>query len=280
MSKRFTDTDKWRDQWFRKLSAGAKLAFFYILDNCDCAGVWNIDTELADFTIGMTIPWDKVKTAFGDRVKVLPNGRWWIARFIEFQYGSLSMDCKPHVPIYATLRKHGIDLKDVSQISKDTLSKGYPKGIHTLLDKDKEKEKDKKGSAEGKAQTMEEVIEFCKTIELKAEDGEWFWWKCEGCQWKNGTKAIKNWKATCRSWKLASIFPSQKPGKNIQHFPERGATPPALPKVEKPLTAQFAEFIASRNNERLTEAAKLWKNESDLPAPIRDEYRSWKAKLY
>jgi len=54
--KRFTETEKWRDPWFRKLSAGAKLAFLYIIDNCDNAGVWTADKELADFSIGMEIP--------------------------------------------------------------------------------------------------------------------------------------------------------------------------------------------------------------------------------
>lgn len=35
---RFTDTNKWDDDWFYSLSANAKLMFYYFCDNCDNAG--------------------------------------------------------------------------------------------------------------------------------------------------------------------------------------------------------------------------------------------------
>lgn len=131
--KRFTETDKWRDPWFRKLSAGAKLAFYYIVENCDNSGVWTPDTELADFSIGMAIPWDKVKEAFGNRLLILSSGDWLMLKFVSFQYGQLSPDCKPHLQVLRLIEKHRV-------------SKGYPKGINTLEEKDKDKDK---GSAEG-----------------------------------------------------------------------------------------------------------------------------------
>ena len=134
--KRFTETDKWRDPWFLKLAQGAKLAFLYIIENCDNAGVWSADTELADFTIGMKIPWTKALEDFGDRVVVLPSGDWLVAKFINFQFGKLSADCKPHLSVLRLIENHRV-------------SKGYPKGINTLQDKDKDKDKEKKGSPEG-----------------------------------------------------------------------------------------------------------------------------------
>lgn len=132
--KRFTETEKWRDPWFRKLSAGAKLAFIYIIENCDNAGVWSGDKELAEFQIGMAIQWDKVLPAFEDRVKVLPGGEWLLTKFVSFQFGQLSAECKPHLQVIRLIEKHRV-------------SKGYPKGINTL--EEKKKEKRKKGSAEG-----------------------------------------------------------------------------------------------------------------------------------
>ncbi len=137
--KRFTETDKWKDPWFRKLPGGVKIAFMFLLDNVDNAGVWDPDFELANFQIGMDVKWDKVKEALGDRISILPSGKWHLTRFIEFQYGSLNEDCKPHLQVIRLLDGHGIR----------RVSKGYPRGINTPKDKDKDKDKDKAGEIPG-----------------------------------------------------------------------------------------------------------------------------------
>lgn len=210
--KRFTETDKWRDPWFRKLSAGAKLAFYYIVENCDNAGVWTPDKELADFSIGMPIPWDKVLEAFGNRIEILSSGDWLVRKFVDFQFGKLSEACKPHLQVIRLIEKHRV-------------SKGYPKGIDTL--KEKEKEKDKEGgSAEGgktnKAKcSVSDAEEYCASISLPKSDGQWFVDKCEGSGWKNGGEPIKDWKATIRAWKTAGYMASQKGGNGTgtKHVP-------------------------------------------------------------
>ena len=161
--KRFTETEKWRDPWFRKLSAGAKLAFLYIIDNCDNAGVWTADKELADFSIGMEIPWVKVLEAFGERVSVLPSGDWLIVRFVEFQFGKLSKDCKPHLQVMRLIEKHRV-------------SKGYPKGFRTLEEKDKEKEKEPEGSAEGDFSSVPSS-DFPKSLRDIAFGSRWQEWE-------------------------------------------------------------------------------------------------------
>ena len=38
MAKRFTDNEKWKNQFFKGLSTVNKLFFLYILDDCDHAG--------------------------------------------------------------------------------------------------------------------------------------------------------------------------------------------------------------------------------------------------
>ena len=49
MSKRFTDTDKWKKQWFRKLKNDNKVFWMYLLDQCNHAGIWEVDFELANY---------------------------------------------------------------------------------------------------------------------------------------------------------------------------------------------------------------------------------------
>lgn len=134
MGKRFTESDKWMDPWFRALRAEFKLAWLYLLDNCDNAGVIDIDRKLAEFQIGNALDWDEFETNCSDRIEKLPNGKWWVVRFIEFQYGALSRDCRPHNPIFLSLARNGID--------PERVSKGFQKVFERAQDKDKEKDKD------------------------------------------------------------------------------------------------------------------------------------------
>jgi hypothetical protein len=47
MTRRFTETDKWQDEWFLSLPFEAKLLFLYLCDNCDCAGFWEVINALS-----------------------------------------------------------------------------------------------------------------------------------------------------------------------------------------------------------------------------------------
>lgn len=130
MSKRFTETEKWKDPWFRKLPPAYKCFWIYICDNCNNAGIWNIDFELAEMLIGAPLDLHAIGAHFSERIKFLDQKYIQITGFIQFQYGELHKDSKPHQQVLKLLEKYGV-------------SKGYPKGIHTLKDKDKEKDKDK-----------------------------------------------------------------------------------------------------------------------------------------
>ena len=61
--------------------------------------------------------------------------------------------------------------------------------------------------------TQQEVMSYCVSIGLPTSDGEWFYDKAEGCGWKNAGKKIVDWQATCRAWRRANVFPSQRPAR-------------------------------------------------------------------
>lgn len=199
--KRFTETNKWQDPWFRKLKPEMKLLWSWLLDSCDNAGVIDADIELASFQIGYAYPINTL-SEFGHRVIELPCGKFFIPKFIDFQYGSLSRDCKAHNPIFLSLEKHGL--------------KGYPKGIHTLQDKDKEKEQEKETEKEEKELTpkpkargtLEEFKAYAVTQDLPESDGEFLFNKLEGNGWMNGKSPVKDWKAVVRTWKCGEWLPS------------------------------------------------------------------------
>lgn len=142
--KRFTETTKWFDPWFMDLSVKHKLFWYYICDQCDGAGIWEPNIKLAQMLIGEPVELVEVLRVFRGRIEQLPNGKFWVKTFVEFQYGVLSPDCKPHLPVIKRLENLGL---------RKRVSIPFPKGLDTLQEKEKEKEKvqeKEKGSAEGK----------------------------------------------------------------------------------------------------------------------------------
>lgn len=134
MSKRFTDTDKWKKPLIRGLQAPYKLLWLYILDDCDHAGIWQVDIEVASIRIGEQLSNDEAVKNFGDRIIPFDNGeKWFIPNFIEFQYGELNAENRVHASVISQLVKY-----DLLKKFKDLISP-----LQGAKDKDKDKEKDK-----------------------------------------------------------------------------------------------------------------------------------------
>jgi hypothetical protein len=53
VTRRFTETNKWEDPWFRRLPPAAKTLFEYLRDRCDIAGFWEVDLGTAAFFTGL-----------------------------------------------------------------------------------------------------------------------------------------------------------------------------------------------------------------------------------
>lgn len=140
MAKRFTDTDKWNKKWYRQLGSKLRDVRQFILDNCTHAGVWEVDLETLKHFTGQSVGVCDIEAAFRGEVIRLPGDKIFIPAFIDFQYGPLSEESKPHQSV-------------IKELKKLTLWEEYAKGYPTLKDKEKEKEKDKEGESEGKIET-------------------------------------------------------------------------------------------------------------------------------
>ena len=108
--KRFTETDKWQDDWFLDLEPAHKLAWMFICDTCDNVGVWDCSRKLSAFQMGQEIDWDAFREAAGKRIVVMPNGKWWIRAFCRFQHPDLSEDSKSNAvqSHVRKLKEHGL----------------------------------------------------------------------------------------------------------------------------------------------------------------------------
>lgn len=141
MAKRFVDTELWNKAWYQELSIKHKILVKYIFEQCDCAGVWDINFRLASFIIGETVSIADIDSINSKNLlfEVFDNDKIFVIDFIKFQYGSLSDNCKPHKPIIEKLKKYNLF---------ERVLKGYSKGIETLEEQEQEQEKDKEKEKE------------------------------------------------------------------------------------------------------------------------------------
>src|SRR3990167_601432 len=100
MAKRFTDTSKWRKTFFRTLPNPMKLFWLYILDECDHAGIWEVNIELFNFQTGLKVIIDDVKRHFGDKLYWFDaDTKLHVQAFIDFQYGALNPENRAHLSV-------------------------------------------------------------------------------------------------------------------------------------------------------------------------------------
>jgi len=104
MAKRFTDTEKWKDPWFRQLSPKMKCCWQFICDECNLAGIWKIDIPALAFYIGEPVTVDEIKSIINngkERFKIISLEELLVLDFIDFQYGDISKSKHPfHKRIY------------------------------------------------------------------------------------------------------------------------------------------------------------------------------------
>lgn len=104
--KRFTETGIWDKLWFRKLTPRLKALWKYLCDRCDPAGVMDADWEAAQFYIGE--PCSEADLEHFNGNAVMRQGKVFLPQFIEFQYGKLSAECKPHDKVFEAMRRNGL----------------------------------------------------------------------------------------------------------------------------------------------------------------------------
>jgi hypothetical protein len=137
MAKRFTDTTKWNKPFIRGLQAPYKLLWFYILDDCDHAGIWQVDEDVAKIRIGCEIDFNDAIKIFGNHIQVFDDGqKWFIKDFIDFQYGELNPLNRVHLSIISIHKKYKI--KPLTSPLQGAKDKDKDKDMDKEQDKDKE----------------------------------------------------------------------------------------------------------------------------------------------
>ena len=128
MAKRFIDTSLFNKRWFREFPPKMKLFYLYMLTQCDHAGMYDVDLELASFQTGMPVKQEDVDEYLKDHIEIIKEDKWFLRKFVDFQYGILNQNVKAHASVMKILDKY----KCLQTV---------PNSLDTVKDKNKDKDK-------------------------------------------------------------------------------------------------------------------------------------------
>lgn len=96
MGTRLADKAIWSNPWFADLEDKHKLLWFYLLDNCDIAGVWKLSLKLIEFNIHEGIFMGQVPEPFeGHIVAFDEDSKWLVLDYIEYQQRCIIEELNP-----------------------------------------------------------------------------------------------------------------------------------------------------------------------------------------
>lgn len=104
------------------------------------SGVWEPDEELARIFIGADVDLEQCLKEFNSRIRILETGKWFIVKFIGFQWGKLSNANSCHRGVFAKLSFHGIEapMEALHSPFDGAKEKGKEKDQEKAKDKDKD----------------------------------------------------------------------------------------------------------------------------------------------
>jgi hypothetical protein len=190
----------------------------FLCDNCDMAGVWKVDLQLAGYYLGVQLDEAEVIKAFDGRIQPLDGHKWYLCKFIRFQYPhGLTETNGCHRGVIRLLKENNLDYQSLLVAPAKGLGRGYVAPQDTEQDqvKDqvqvqgkvpvKEGEGTRGGEPEKKPSftppTLDEMRTHAATIDLPAVEAERCHSYYESNGWRVGKNPMKNWKAAMNTWR-------------------------------------------------------------------------------
>ena len=108
MPKRFIDSSLFKKRWIRQLDPNMKLFWIYLLTNCAHAGIWEVDIDLAAFQTGVELDESTILKTFNRKIVPFKDGKWFVPKFVDYQYGELNENVNAHKSVIKLLTKYGL----------------------------------------------------------------------------------------------------------------------------------------------------------------------------
>ena len=120
MAKRFTDTDKWKDDWYLSLTNDQKVVWTYLNDNCSLAGIIKKGIKHLNYFCGTNFSEADLLLIFKGKMVDLEDS-FFLPSFILEQYPS---GLKSDKPLIVSVRKE-IESSNHSLIIRQSLPNHY-----------------------------------------------------------------------------------------------------------------------------------------------------------
>jgi hypothetical protein len=165
MAKRFSDTEIWSEDWFLEMPNEYKLFWFYMLSNCDHAGVFKVNLRSFSSLLEVKLTTTTALSLFNagkERIRVINQSLWFIEDFFAYQYGpTFNTNNRLHESIEKIYFKYGIELTSI---------RGVLDLKHGVKDKDKDKDKDKEGLTNNAKNKNGSTTKFSGNFKAQGED--------------------------------------------------------------------------------------------------------------
>ena len=117
MAKRFTATEIWKEDWFLDTPIEYKLFWYYMLSNCDHAGLFKVNLRSFCGLMEVKLTPNKVLEYFNagkQRIRVISESVWLIEDFFVYQYGTtFNWNNRVHESIGELYKKNKIELNNI-----------------------------------------------------------------------------------------------------------------------------------------------------------------------
>ena len=198
MAKRFIDTSLFKKRWIRQLDPNMKLFWIYLLTNCDHAGIWEVDIDLAAFQTGVELDESTILNTFNRKIVPFKDGKWFVPKFVDYQYGELNENVNAHKSVIKLLTKYGLYVDN--QLLPNSSATVKVNNL-TVKDKDKDKDKDKVKDKKTKRNQLLDIRDNLKEYkeifinkDVSLEFDKWNdYMLSTGKTYKNYSAAFRNW---------------------------------------------------------------------------------------
>ena len=122
----------------------------------------------------------------GDHIQTINDGKWYLNKFVSFQYGELNENCNPHKSVIRTLKKYKLRVgeplkRDKSRVKEQEQDKEQEQSKVKDKDKGVDLEKFINDKEFGHIDIDTEYLKFTDNI------------KAKGVRYKDYNAAFRNW---------------------------------------------------------------------------------------